>query len=129
MFWAQLENQVWTKAWPGTPKARPGSSNQACRFRNFFLDPIPELFSASFSSHFQDIQKIMSTPLTLHYFLHFQELHEILSTKTQTWPSWLRFFFEFPGNAVNNLHKKIRNGAQKKVLEPPGLVGDDLAVL
>ena len=26
--------------------------NQACRFRNFFLGPIPELFSARFSPHF-----------------------------------------------------------------------------
>ena len=64
--------------------------NQACRFRNFFLGPIPELFSASVSSHFQEIGKIMSTQLTRHYFLHFQELHEIMSTKTQTWHSWLK---------------------------------------
>ena len=40
MFLARLENQVWAKTWPGTP-------NQASRFWNFFLGPIPELFSAS----------------------------------------------------------------------------------
>ena len=75
-------------AWRG--KTRPGPPSQACRFRNFFLGPIPELFSASCSSHFQEIPQIMSTQLTQHYFLHFQELHEIMSTKTQTWHSWLR---------------------------------------
>ena len=41
MFLARLENQVWAKTWPGTP-------NQACRFRNFFLGPIPELFFCDF---------------------------------------------------------------------------------
>ena len=55
--------------------------------RNFFLGPIPELFSASFSSYFQEIKK-MSTPLTRHYFLHFQKIQKIISTKTQTWHSW-----------------------------------------
>ena len=69
MFWARLENQVWAKAWPGTP-------NQPCRFRNFFLGPIPELCSARFSSHFQEIPKIMSTQLALCYFWHFQEMLE-----------------------------------------------------
>ena len=56
-----------------------------------FMGPIPELFSASVSPHFQEIQKIMSAPLTRHYFLHFQEMHEIMSTQTQTWHSWLRW--------------------------------------
>ena len=34
-------------------------SNQpeACRFRNFFLGPIPELFSASVSSHFLEMRR------------------------------------------------------------------------
>ena len=52
--------------------------SQACRFRNFFLGPIPELFSARFSPHFQEIAQIMSTPLTLRYFWHFQEVNEIV---------------------------------------------------
>ena len=104
MFWARLENQVWAKAWPPTP-------NQACRFRNFFLGPIPELFSASFSSHFLEIGKIMSTQLTLHYFSHFQEMLENMSAQTQTW------------------HSRLRIGAQKKVPESASLVGGDLAAL
>ena len=83
MFLARLENQVWAKTWPET-------SNQASRFRNFFLGPIPELFSASCSSHFQEIGKIMSTQLTRHCFLHFQEMLEIMSAQTQTWHSWRR---------------------------------------
>ena len=62
--------------------------NQAHRFRNFCLGPIPELFSARVSPHFQEIPKIMSTPLTQHYFLHFQEIHKIMSAKIQTWHSW-----------------------------------------
>ena len=61
MFLARLENQVWAKTWPGTP-------NQASRFRNFFLGPIPKLFSASCSPHIQEIQKIMSNPLTRRFF-------------------------------------------------------------
>ena len=64
--------------------------SQACSFRNFFLGPIPELFSARFSSHVQEMSKIMSTLLTLHYLVYFQEMHEIMSAKTQTWHSWLR---------------------------------------
>ena len=82
MFLARLENQVWAKTWPGTP-------NQASRFRNFCLGPIPELFSATFSSHFQEMPKIMSTQLTLRYFSHFQEMLENMSAQTQTWHSWL----------------------------------------
>ena len=78
------------QTWPGTPNQGPGTPNQACRFRNFFLGPIPELFSASCSPHFQEIQKIMSTQLTQHYLLHFQEIQQTMSTKTQTWHSWLR---------------------------------------
>ena len=128
-------------------------SDQACRFRNFFLGPIPELFSASVSSHFQEIGKIMSTQLTRHYFLHFQELHEIMSTnKTDLaflakpgMPSLglsrqnLWYFQEMPqiSSAHRGRHyllnflemrrktcrKKFRNGAQKKVPESAGLVG------
>ena len=94
-------------AWRG--KTRLGARSQACRFRNFFLGPIPELFSASFSPHFQEIseisstpltrrnfrhfqeiQKIMSTPMTRQIFGHFQELQRTMSNKTQTWHSWLR---------------------------------------
>ena len=86
--------------------------NQACRFRNFFLGPILELFSASFSLHFQEIPQIMSTPLTRRNLLHFQEFQQIMSTRTQTWHSWLR-------------REKFRNGAQKKVPESAGLVRDD----
>ena len=71
-----------------------------------FSGPIPELFSARFSSHFQEIAKIMSTPLTRRNFGHFQEIAKIMSTKTQTWHSW-----------------RSRNGAQKKVPESAGLVG------
>ena len=62
--------------------------NQACRFRNFFLGPIPELCSARSSPHFQEVQKTMSIQLTQHNLLHFQETQQIMSTKTQTWHSW-----------------------------------------
>ena len=57
------------ETWPGPP-------SQACSFRNFFLDPIPELVSARVSSHFQEFDKIMSTLLTQHYFAQFQELEK-----------------------------------------------------
>ena len=77
-------------------------SNQACRFRNFFLGPIPELFSVGFLAHFLEMPKIMSTQLTLRYFTAFQEMSEFLSAQTQTWHSW--------------------HGAQKKVPESAGLV-------
>ena len=84
-------------------KTRPGPPSQACRFRNFFLGPIPELFSARFSPHFQEIRKIMSNPLTRHYFSHFQEMHEILSAQTQTWHSWTK-----------NLQKKVPEWGPEK---------------
>ena len=103
MFWARLENQVWVKSWPGTP-------NQACSFRNFFLGPIPELVSASCSPHFQEIQ----FPGTV---------------KNGVGSAGSTLFFEFPGNAAKTCRTKFRNGAQKKVPESAGLVGDDLAVL
>ena len=82
-------------------------SNQACRFRNFFLGPIPELVSASFSSPFQDIPQV-STQLTQHYLLHLQETQQIMSTKTLTWHSW-------------KCEEKL--GPEKKVPESAGLVG------
>ena len=69
-------------------KTWPGRANQARRFRNFFLGPILELFSASCSSHFHEIPQIMSTPLTRRNLLHFQETQQIISTRTQTWHSW-----------------------------------------
>ena len=73
-------------AWRG--KTRPGPPSQACRFRNFFLGPIPELFSARNLPHVQEIAQIMSTPLTRRNLLHLQETQQIMSTKTQTWHSW-----------------------------------------
>ena len=75
-------------AWRG--KTRPGPPSQACRFRNFFLGPIPELFSARNLPHFREIAQIMSTPLTRRNLKHFQEIQQIMSTRTQTWHSWLR---------------------------------------
>ena len=99
-------------------KTRPGPPSQAWRFRNFFLGPIPELFSARFSLHFQEIAQIMSTQLTQHYLLHFQELHQ-------------DFVGSNPELAIlaKTCRKKFRNGARKKVPESAGLVGDDLADL
>ena len=41
--------------------------NQAPKFQNFFLDPNPELFPASLSSHFQEIQN-NAYPLTQLFF-------------------------------------------------------------
>ena len=91
----RLENQGWAKTWLGPdfkvragPRLGPGPPSQACRFRNFFLGPIPELFSARFSPHFQEIPQIMSTPLTRRNLRHFQEIQQIMSTKSQTWHSW-----------------------------------------
>ena len=88
-------------------------SNQACRFRNFFLGPIPELFSASFSPHFQEIQKIMSTQLTLHFFCISRNCMKLCRQKPRLgFPGFARnaksgflstLFVEFPGNATNNV--------------------------
>ena len=74
------------------------------------MGPIPELFSARFSPHFQEIPQIMSTPLTRRNLRHFQEIQQIMSTKSQTWHSWPR--------------KKFRNrqawlGGPGLVLSPP----------
>ena len=73
-------------AWRG--KKRPGRPSQACRFRNFFLGPIPELCSARNLPHFQEMSQIMSTPLTQRNLKHFQEIQQIMSTRTKTWHSW-----------------------------------------
>ena len=75
----------------------------------------------------------MSTTLT-NMFLHFQDIQNIMSTKNRfgipgeaghaknsVGSAGSTLFFEFPGNAANNL--------QKKVAESAGLVGDDLVVL
>ena len=51
-------------------------SNQACRFRNFFLGPIPEFSFERFLPNNREMPKIMSTQLTLRYFTAFQEMHE-----------------------------------------------------
>ena len=100
--------------------------SQACRFRNFFLGPIPELCCASCSSHFQEIPQIMSTPLTRRNLLHFQGTQQIMSTRTQTWHSWRRnatyfvgsagstLFEQFPGNAANFVQKKVPEWSSEK---------------
>ena len=92
--------------------------NQACRFRNFFLGPIPELFSASFSPHVQEIPPIMSTPLTRRNLRHFQEIQQIMSGQRGQHNS--RNFLEMRRKTCRN---KFRNGAQKKNPESAGLVG------
>ena len=102
MFLARLENQVWAKLGPEPPTRGP----EPQQVPGLFLGPIPELFSARFSTHFQEIPQIMSTPLTRRNLMHFQELQQIMSTKTQTWHSWRSqecqvWVFGFPGNASN----------------------------
>ena len=53
------------------------SSNQACRFRNFFFwAPLPELVFACFSPKNREMREIMSGPLTQRYFTHFLVLCE-----------------------------------------------------
>ena len=105
-------------------KTRPGPPSQACRFRNFFLGPIPELVSARFSSHFQEIPQIISTPLTQRNLLHFQETMQQISSG-QWGRHYLRNFLAMPRKTCR---KKFRNGAQKKFrnlqawLGGPGLV-------
>ena len=79
---------TWSMVWNVDYRTARSSPTRQADSGTFFLGPIPHFFSASFSPHFQEIQKIMSTQLTQHYFLHFQELLEIMSTKTQTWLSW-----------------------------------------
>ena len=70
---------TWSMVWPDNQVIpRP-----AYRFRNFFLGPISELFSARFPLHFQEFQQIMSTPRTQRNLWHFQEIQQIMSTKTQ----------------------------------------------
>ena len=98
MFWARLENQVWAKVWPGTP-------NQASRFRNFFLGPIPELFSASCSS-----PRNAKSGFELTYFQAFPG-----NANNNVGSAGSTLFLAFPGNAAKNL--------QKKVPESAGLVG------
>ena len=87
MFLVQLEIRSWPNlapnTQPGAPNPQPGLQVPA-----LLSGPHSRTFSASVSPHVQEFQKIMSTQLTQHYFLHFQELHEILSTKNQTWHSW-----------------------------------------
>ena len=46
-----------------------------------FFGPHLGTFSASFSSHLQEIQKIMSTHLTLRFFSHSQEMGENMSAQ------------------------------------------------
>ena len=102
LFLARLENQVRAKLGPEPPK-------QACRCRNFFLGPIPELFFCQ-------------------CFVVFPG-----SSKNNVDPADPTLFFAFPGNARNyvgsNPDLAFQNGAQKKVPESAGLVGDVLAVL
>ena len=64
------------------PPTRPADSG------TFFWAPFRNFLSVSFSLHVQEIQKIMSTPLTRRFFWHFQEMHEIMSAQTQTWHPW-----------------------------------------
>ena len=56
IFLARLENQVWAKTWTGT-------RDQACKFRNFLLGPIPELFWTLCLPKDREMREIMSGPL------------------------------------------------------------------
>ena len=70
MFWARLENQVWTKLGP-EPPARPADSG------TFFLGPMPELFFCKLFVAFPGISKINVDPadptflFVLSFFLYF----------------------------------------------------------
>ena len=86
--------------------------SQACRFRNFFLGPIPDFFSARCSSHVQEIPQIMSTRFARNAKSGFLS----------------RLFVEFPGNATNfvgsagstlfeEFHGNATKNLQKKVPE------------
>ena len=68
----------------------------------------------------------MSTQPTQHYSLHFQELHEI---KVMLGQLGRLYFLNFLEMRQNTCRKQFWYGAQRKVLESAGLVGDDLAVL
>ena len=92
--------------------------NQACRFQNFFLGPIPELFSRSCSSHLQEIQEIMSSPLTRRNLWHFQEMPQISSGQRGR-----HYLLDFLKMRRKTCRRKLWNGAQKKVPESAGLVG------
>ena len=90
-------------------------SNQPCRFQNFFLAPIPELCSASFSSDFQKIQKIMSTQLTQH-FLTFLEMQKIMLGQLGR-----HYFLNFLEMRRSTRRKKSGMGPRKKVPESASL--------
>ena len=114
--------------------------NQACRFRNFFLGPIPELFlqvfrriSRTFKNNVDPTDPtlffafpapgIASLFFCQHDFLNFLEMQQIMLGQLGR-----HYFLNFLEMRRNICREKFRNGAQKKVPESAGLVGDDLAV-
>ena len=89
MILARLENQVWAKAWPGNP-------NQACRFQNVFLGPIPAAPGKP------------SLGLSRHNFMHLMEIKKNVGSVGSI------LFLNFLEMRITNCRIKFRNGAQKK---------------
>ena len=126
---ALFVNKRWTKTWLGLdfevragPRLGPGPPTRPADSGTFCLGRILELFSASFSPHFQEIAKIMSTLLTRRNFGYFLEMPKISSG--QRGRHYWRNFLEMRRTTCR---KKFRNGAQKKVRESAGLVGGSWA--